>query len=43
VQLLEEALGIDPRDIHINLRSVLQISQTAAFIEQGVPAEPERI
>jgi RNA polymerase sigma-70 factor (ECF subfamily) len=39
----EEALGIDPRDININLRSVLQISQSAAFTEQSVPAEPERI
>ena len=39
----EEALGTDPRDININLRSVLQISQSAAFTEQSVPAEPERI
>ena len=38
----EEALGTDPRDININLRSVLQTSQSAAFKEQGVPAEPER-
>lgn len=38
----EEALGTDPRDININLRSVLQTSQSAAFPEQGVPAEPER-
>jgi len=37
-----EALGTDPRDININLRSLLQTSQTAAFHEQGVPAEPER-
>jgi RNA polymerase sigma-70 factor, ECF subfamily len=39
----EEALGTDPRDININLRSVLQTSQSAAFPEQSVPAEPERI
>lgn len=39
----EEALGTDPRDININLRSVLQTSQSAAFSEQSVPAEPERI
>jgi len=38
-----EALGTDPRDININLRSVLQTSQSAAFPEQSVPAEPERI
>ncbi len=36
----EEALGTDPRDININLRSVLQTSQSAAFTEQSVPAEP---
>lgn len=39
----EEALGTDPRDININLRAALQTSQSAAFSEQGVPAEPERI
>jgi RNA polymerase sigma-70 factor (ECF subfamily) len=39
----EEALGTDPRDININLRSLLQTSQSAAFPEQSVPAEPERI
>ena len=38
----EEALGTDPRDININLRSVLQASRPPAFLEQGVPAEPER-
>jgi RNA polymerase sigma-70 factor (ECF subfamily) len=39
----EEALGTDPRDISINLRSVLQTSRSAAFPEQSVPAKPERI
>jgi RNA polymerase sigma-70 factor, ECF subfamily len=39
----EEALGTDPRDININLRSVLQTSRSGAFPQQGVPAEPERI
>jgi RNA polymerase sigma-70 factor (ECF subfamily) len=39
----EEALGTDPRDININLRSMLQISQSAAFTEQGAQVEPERI
>ena len=38
----EEALGTDPRDININLRSVLQTSQSAPFTEQGPAAEPER-
>ncbi len=31
----EEALGIDPRDLTINLRSLLQYSPPAAFLEQG--------
>lgn len=31
----EEALGTDPRDIEINLRAVLQTSQTPAFSYQG--------
>jgi RNA polymerase sigma-70 factor (ECF subfamily) len=39
----EEALGTDPRDITINLRSVLQTSRSAAFPEQSVPAETGRI
>jgi RNA polymerase sigma-70 factor (ECF subfamily) len=44
----EEALGTDPRDIDINLRSLLQNSQSRAFHNQGVeaqgvPAEPERV
>jgi RNA polymerase sigma-70 factor (ECF subfamily) len=33
----EEALGADPRDIEINLRSLLQTSQVAAFSDQGAP------
>ncbi len=37
----EEALGTDPRDLEINLRSLLQKSQSAAFSEQGEPAGPE--
>jgi len=39
----EEALGTDPRDININLRSVLQTSQAAAFTEQSVPGAQERL
>jgi RNA polymerase sigma-70 factor (ECF subfamily) len=39
----EEALGADPRDININLRSILQTSQAAAFPEQRVPEESERV
>lgn len=31
----EEALGIDPRDVDINLRSLLQASRTEAFSEKG--------
>jgi RNA polymerase sigma-70 factor (ECF subfamily) len=37
----EEALGTDPRDLDINLRTLLQVSRPAAFIEQGAPADPE--
>ena len=33
----EEALGTDPRDIEINLRSLLQISQTASFSDRTAP------
>lgn len=32
----DEALGIDPRDLEINLRSLLQASQPAAFLEKEV-------
>jgi RNA polymerase sigma-70 factor, ECF subfamily len=38
-----EALGADPRDININLRSLLQTSPSRAFTVQSVPAEPEQI
>jgi RNA polymerase sigma-70 factor (ECF subfamily) len=38
-----EALGTDPRDIDINLRSLLQTSRSAPFPEQSVPAGPDRI
>ncbi len=37
----EEALGTDPRDININLRSLLQTSASRTFPEQSVPPEPE--
>ena len=40
----EEALGTDPRDIEINLRSLLQTSQTAPFLDKtaaGVIAESD--
>lgn len=37
-----EALGTDPRDLDINLRSLLQVSQPAAFLKQGNPADPEQ-
>jgi RNA polymerase sigma-70 factor, ECF subfamily len=38
-----EALGADPRDININLRSLLQTSSSRAFTVQRASAEPERI
>jgi RNA polymerase sigma-70 factor (ECF subfamily) len=38
----EEALGTDPRDIDINLRTLLQVSRPAAFLQQGVPADLEQ-
>jgi len=42
----EEALGADPRDLDMNLRSLLQtspqVSTQAAFLQQGRSAEPER-
>jgi RNA polymerase sigma-70 factor (ECF subfamily) len=40
----EEALGTDPRDIEINLRSLLQTSQTGPFLDKtaaGVIAESD--
>jgi len=39
----EEALGTDPRDININLRSLLQTSASRTFPEQSVSPEPEQI
>jgi RNA polymerase sigma-70 factor (ECF subfamily) len=36
-----EALGTDPRDVDINIRSLLQASQPGAFLQQGAPADPE--
>jgi RNA polymerase sigma-70 factor (ECF subfamily) len=38
-----EALGTDPRDLRINLRSVLQSSRSAAFPEQSATPEKEQI
>jgi RNA polymerase sigma-70 factor (ECF subfamily) len=40
-QAAEEALGADPRDLDINIRSLLQASQPGAFLEQGESAEQE--
>jgi RNA polymerase sigma-70 factor (ECF subfamily) len=34
----EEALGSDPRDVEINLRTLLQTSQTASFSDKTAPA-----
>jgi RNA polymerase sigma-70 factor (ECF subfamily) len=39
----QEALGTDPRDININLRSLLQTSSSRAFPERSVPATPEQL
>jgi RNA polymerase sigma-70 factor (ECF subfamily) len=38
----EEAFGTDPRDIDINLRSLLQVSQSDAFSTQGRAASTEK-
>jgi len=38
----EEALGADPRDLSINLRSLLQASEPATFYEQAPPEEPKQ-
>jgi RNA polymerase sigma-70 factor (ECF subfamily) len=38
----EEAVGTDPRDIDINLRSLLQVSQSDAFSKQGRTATTEK-
>jgi RNA polymerase sigma-70 factor (ECF subfamily) len=37
----EEALGADPRDLDINLRSLLQSSQSAAFSDKTVQVSPD--
>jgi len=37
----EEALDIDPRDIDINMRGLLQASRREAFSEKGTPADRE--
>jgi RNA polymerase sigma-70 factor (ECF subfamily) len=34
----EEALGVDPRDLEINLRRLLQTSQTCSFSDKTAPA-----
>ncbi len=36
----EEALGADPRDLEINLRTLLQTSQTSSFSDQTTRAQP---
>jgi RNA polymerase sigma-70 factor, ECF subfamily len=36
-----EALGTDPRDVSINLRSLLQASSSGAFPQQGATADTE--
>jgi RNA polymerase sigma-70 factor (ECF subfamily) len=38
----EEALGTDPRDLDINLRNLLQTSNSSTFYEQAVPSDPEQ-
>ncbi len=35
----EEALGTDPRDLDINLRKLLQNSQSSAFLQKGASAQ----
>jgi len=37
----QEALGADPRDLDVNLRKLLQNSQTRAFQEQAAPREQQ--
>ncbi len=37
----KEALGTDPRDLDINLRTLLQASQNAAFLQQDASVEAE--
>lgn len=38
----DEALGVDPRDLEINLRSLLQTSQPSAFLEREGSARPDQ-
>lgn len=38
----EEALGTDPRDLNINLRSLLQYTLPAAFLQQGELPDREK-
>jgi RNA polymerase sigma-70 factor (ECF subfamily) len=38
----EEALGVDPRDIEINLRGLLQTSQTSSFSDQQATPRADR-
>jgi RNA polymerase sigma-70 factor (ECF subfamily) len=38
----EEALGADPRDLEINLRALLQTSQTSSFSDQTTRTRPEQ-
>ena len=38
----EEALGTDPRDVQINLRTLLQTSRPAAFLKQEVSGDLEQ-
>jgi RNA polymerase sigma-70 factor, ECF subfamily len=38
----EEALGTDPRDLELNIRSLLQISQPVSFSNRTSPAEPDQ-
>jgi RNA polymerase sigma-70 factor (ECF subfamily) len=38
----EEALAIDPRDLDVNLRLLLQASQGGTFPEQGTDRDVER-
>jgi RNA polymerase sigma-70 factor (ECF subfamily) len=33
----EETLGADPRDLEVNLKQILQNSQSEAFKEQAAP------
>jgi RNA polymerase sigma-70 factor (ECF subfamily) len=37
----DEALGTDPRDLDINLRTLLQSSRSSAFTDQGTSAGPD--